>query len=631
MGQFEDLKGKSFGFCGNGDGNAQDKENNNRSKLENKEEKEESLLELESVTEQDISFIFSTITKEAEHDKIPIKQLVYGFLSTFTKIPIPHNVNSKNSGSGKSYLLNKVASYFPQKYIEILAGASSKSFFHKIGMMVIKDQETGELKEIEPIVESLEDQIEAFEDKISEYKDAADKKKYKEKIKDIKSDINFITGHQQKLIDLNNTIIIIQDTPPDALFDALMSLMSQDSEDTNRDQEYQFTDKLGSGKLETRSNILRGMPVLFTTCVTDNTKNPRFEEVARRFINITPNTSKEKIEAANKLIFRKAGMVPDQYDQLVLSKTDKQAVKDKIESLVSKLIKHSKDLKPKQTGIFIPFQETLGSAMPTEDNEVMTMTVSDRLSRYLAIITKVHMDCRPRLVHKETGVFYPIATFEDLKETLTLMEMAATNIRGYVVDWYNRVFVPAFKTLFKALGGEPRIKTSEYDPNMIIAKESYVGLTTNELAEKTKEVMSYTPGIREIREKFLDPLSKHGLVNYARSQINRSENIYFLADPNRDKIFSLFSDVNDLRLEVKDPAVFPSRKFIEESLISIVKQDAQVDSVLEKKYELQDHEGNEWTIEKMIEKYFHNSEVCFKKGYNDADIDATLFSTNTEN
>ena len=43
------------------------------------------------------------------------------------------------------------------------------------------------------------------------------------------------------------------------------------------------------------------------------------------------------------------------------------------------------------------------------------MTVMDRTMRYLTIITKVNMDSRPRIIDTETGKFYPISTFEDLK------------------------------------------------------------------------------------------------------------------------------------------------------------------------------------------------------------------------
>ena len=230
------------------------------------------------------------------------------------------------------------------------------------------------------------------------------------------------------------------------------------SQDTEIDQEYLFTDKLGSKKLG-------GMPVLFTTRVTDDTRNERFEEVARRFINITPNVSKEKIEAANKLIFHRVGLLLDQYNELVLSEVDKQGTKEIIAMLVSKLIEHTKYLKPKQTGIFIPFEKTLGSAMPSDD--VMVMTVSERLSRYLAIITKVHMDCTPRLVNIDTGAFYPISSVEDLKETLTLMERGASNIRSYLAKAYNEAILRAYKAL------DGKVKTVEDRDGRIIAQESH--------------------------------------------------------------------------------------------------------------------------------------------------------------
>jgi len=113
-----------------------------------------------------------------------------------------------------------------------------------------------------------------------------------EKEKEIKS----ILGRQLKLIVLNDTIILLLDTPQDGFYDGLMSLLSND---TNRDQKYLFTDKSASGQLGSKYNILRGTPVMFTTRVVDDTGNRRFEERNRRFVNVTPNVSAEKIQDAN--------------------------------------------------------------------------------------------------------------------------------------------------------------------------------------------------------------------------------------------------------------------------------------------------------------------------------------------
>ena len=97
--------------------------------------------------------------KEAPYDEISIKQLLYGMNSAFTRLPIHHNVNSKQSGAGKSYDLVLVAVYFPQKYVFPLTGMSNKAMLHEEGINVIEDELTGETEPADPIVESLKIRI----------------------------------------------------------------------------------------------------------------------------------------------------------------------------------------------------------------------------------------------------------------------------------------------------------------------------------------------------------------------------------------------------------------------------------------------------------------------------------------
>jgi hypothetical protein len=56
------------------------------------------------VTSKDIQFVIDTIAKQAPHDKMQIKQIFYGICSSQTSTKIHHNINSKNSGEGKSYI-----------------------------------------------------------------------------------------------------------------------------------------------------------------------------------------------------------------------------------------------------------------------------------------------------------------------------------------------------------------------------------------------------------------------------------------------------------------------------------------------------------------------------------------------
>ena len=123
---------------GNGDGKGKVKGREKQQQQQQQQQDEEVKLAEQRLSPEEISFVIDIIKKEAPYDLISIKQLFYGMISTFSKNPIPHNVNSKDSGAGKSYLLNLVSSYFPQKYVIALTGMSDKAIMHRNGVMVIE-------------------------------------------------------------------------------------------------------------------------------------------------------------------------------------------------------------------------------------------------------------------------------------------------------------------------------------------------------------------------------------------------------------------------------------------------------------------------------------------------------------
>ena len=240
-----------------------------------------------------------------------------------------------------------------------------------------------------------------------------------------------------------------------------MSILSQDAENA----EYIYTDK---NKMQADKNVVIGMPVFIYTRVIDDTKNPRAEEVFRRFVNVTPNVTKQKIKTANELTFMKMGTLSEQYEGLVISSDDKNRAKEIVTDLIDKLIDHSEYLGFKESGIIIPYIRTLAEILPSDD--VFMMTLGDRFARYLAIVTKSRMDSRARFVRKDTGAFYPISTFADLKETFELMESAGGNVRSYLAVFYNTVLVPFCDAMEKP--GE-----DISDDGIVIAKQSRKGRT----------------------------------------------------------------------------------------------------------------------------------------------------------
>ena len=576
-------------------------------KLEQKRDEDEELAK-NKLTKEDIDFMFQTIMKESKYDELSVKQTVHGLNSAFTRLPIPHISTSKESGAGKSYIVNHVARYYPDKHIMRLAAVTDKALYHLDGPLVVaKDEESGEFELLDDIINRLQLEKEECEAEIKIQQGLkAEEKPYskdlvnskKRRIKEIEAEEKRVERSAQKLIDFDNKILIVQDTPSPQFFNSIMSILSQD---TTRDQEYAFTDKASNGKLFTNRNRIRGAPVIMTTQVIDDTDNARFEEKIRRFIHISPDTSAKKIKEANRLTGLRFGYLPSEYDKLVVSGDDIARTKQIIKIIIAKLKQQKKYLGPKESGVKIPFALTLEQSLPVEEGEVWKMTVGERTMKYLSMVTKLNMDCRPRVVHRKTAAFYPISTFEDLKDTMALMERGGSKVRPYLQEWYNDVFVPCFAKL----NGKVKEYRDEY--GIVYSKEEVVGLTTEDLATETNEDPNY------IRKKYLDPLINLELVQKTPSVKDGRTNIYFLPDLGENGREGSDKD----RILVNDPSMYPTKNFIIESFRTVIEYDADDPSIFEKKseYEILDENGERLTLEQLADKYFSNPELYFERGF----------------
>ena len=572
---FPNIDGNGNGNGGNGNGgNGHDDKN-----------KPTATKSIPIVTEEDINFVITTIKKEAAYDEPSIKQLFYGMCTALTKLGMGHKVNSRDSGSGKSYLLGKVASYFPKKHVLILQGASDKAFQHRQGELVIKDEETGKLKPVEPMIEELEDKAEGLDPNTNGNG---------KELRKIQKEINKLKEKSQKLVNLDNTITLIWDTPQDNLLSNLMSLVSQDGEEDS--QEYIYT----NDKLQGKSNVLQGMPVIFYTRVIDDTRNLRAEEIARRFVNVSPNSTKEKIREANRIISKRYGLLPEEFDYQIVSNDDKQRAKEIVANLVEHLKVHTKHLGPKESGIRIVFEETLGHTMPYD--VVFQMTVFERLERYLSIITKAKMCSRPRFVHRKTGAFYPVPDYQDLKDTFGLMETAGSNVRPYLAVMYNEVIYPLYDG----------IEAKRTDG---VTTEQFKGLRVQEIIDGVKDKLHFNISNKRIHDKYLTPMVELGLINWAKSELRGNEKIYYPADIEAKKVHSLFP-TEDMRLVVTEKALYPTKYNIEQSyrIRSKLSSDGGSKNIFEI-YRLEDHLGNEITIGELVGRYLNNPELCSSEGW----------------
>lgn len=229
------------------------------------------------------------------------------------------------------------------------------------------------------------------------------------------------------------------------------------------------------------------------------------------------------------------------------------------------------------------------------------MTATERIVKYLSMITKMNMDQRPKILYKGTGKFYIISTFDDVTEVLSLVRRAPSKMRPYQEDWYYSVFVQEYKNQ----NGKP--KDGYNDVGMRIT-ETVVGVTTDELATKTAQVMKCPkPSTDQIRKKYLDPLVNLGLVNKHDSRLDLKSNIYSLVDE------SAASHKEIEKFSVRNPDVFPSRVFLEQSLRRIVtySEDGPDKEEKNETRTILDCDGREMSVAELIDRYFGDANRVF--------------------
>jgi hypothetical protein len=163
------------------------------------------------ITSKDIKFVFDTLSKQAPYDKIQIKQIFYGICSSQSSTKIHHNINSKKSGEGKSYLLKLVADFFPDTILLKFNNMSDKALYHQRGIEAVKNEETGKYEDLLHLLNKLESEIEEFELQIGEENSKDSKQKdrqiirsSKSQIKNIQEEIKNLKSKSVKIIDLDD-------------------------------------------------------------------------------------------------------------------------------------------------------------------------------------------------------------------------------------------------------------------------------------------------------------------------------------------------------------------------------------------------------------------------------------------
>ena len=119
-----------------------------------------------------------------------------------------------------------------------------------------------------------------------------------------------------RLIDLSHKIFICPDKPNQQFLNAIIPILSHDKYEVT----YQYVDRF-----YTKTNIVRGWPVVITVQADNTSKDSRYTETKRRMPIANPKMNQKKYSAAINLISVKYGMPDFIFQQQVVSDRVKES------------------------------------------------------------------------------------------------------------------------------------------------------------------------------------------------------------------------------------------------------------------------------------------------------------------
>jgi hypothetical protein len=235
------------------------------------------------------------------------------------------------------------------------------------------------------------------------------------------------------------------------------------------------------------------------------------------------------------------------------------------------------------------------------------MTTANRLFGFLSLLPLINIEKRPRLILRRKGnpelQTIPFALFEELQEATFLMEYA-DGIRPYILEWYYDIFLKAYESK-----KEPDSKVNGMDQ---IATEKRTALTTEQLAEKTKEVYKQTYTTKQILENFVKPLINQGYIDKTESDLDRRAKIYYPVIVTKyRKLFESEQSNNfsqERKISITDPTLYPDKEYLISKIQHVLRYSADKDLLIT----IQSHEGKEITVEELVDRYYKDPEKYFE-------------------
>jgi hypothetical protein len=228
---------------------------------------------------------------------------------------------------------------------------------------------------------------------------------------------------------------------------------------------------------------------------------------------------------------------------------------------------------------------------------------------YLTFLPIVYFHERPKITVVKKGDItiqtIPIATFEDLKNTVSLMEYS-DGVRPYILEWYYEIFLKTFEDKGDKIDAKVNSKGEEI-------KEDRVAVTSHNLIKKNEEIDNETLTTHKLLQSYIYPLHNNGYIDSIESIIDRRAKIYYPLIGTK-KYINLFylEEKNNLSQEIDKTVVnstrFPNQVFIISVLEPILKYYSTEGYIIK----IKNSKDEEISLKELVEQYFDNPENYFE-------------------
>ena len=142
--------------------------------------------------------------------------------------------------------------------------------------------------------------------------------------------------------------------------------------------------------------------------------------------------------------------------------------------------------------------------------------------------------------------------------------------------------------------------------------EEIVGLTTAELVKATEQIRGNKFSKKQMYENYIVPLVNAGYIDRVDSKIDGRSYIFFpVSNSKQRKLFDAVQTNNlsqNKLVSITDSTLFPNRNYLISKIQEVLRYSSEGGLIIK----LEDHEGNEISVQELVDRYYKDPENYFE-------------------